>query len=74
MNVMETYWAAILSAALKCLKWEDKDLAKFGGKSGHIFSSLIQSHALCWYIFKSVNMDSDYFLSPFCYHLHYCHP
>ena len=32
---MEIYLTSILSTVFKHLKWIDKDLAKFGGKSGH---------------------------------------
>lgn len=34
---MEIYLTSILSTVFKHLKWIDKDLAKFGGKSGHGF-------------------------------------
>ena len=62
-NVMEIYLTSILSTMSKHLKWLDKDLTKFGGKSGHGFTSLIQSCILNWFIFKSENFISDYFSS-----------
>lgn len=68
INVVEISWASLLSTVLKCLKWIDRDLAQFGGKSGHGFTSLIQSGTRSWFIFKSVNLNSDYFSSAYHYH------
>ena len=70
-NVMEIYLTSILSTVFKHLKWIDKDLAKFGGKSGHGFyflNSIIYSTRIYFQIRK---LHFWLFFKPYHYH-HHC--
>ena len=71
INVMEIYLTSILSTVFKHLKWIDKDLAKFGGKSGHGFYFLNSNIYSKQIYFQIQKLHFWLFFKPYHYH-HHC--